>query len=128
MKLTEERIEQIIGYLLRAGVVLSMFIVTIGAAVFLWRHGMEPPRYAVFRGEPADLRTIPGILGDLSAFRGRGLIQFGMLTLMATPVARVLFSLIAFVAAKDRVYIVVTVIVLSVLLYSITGGYASKPG
>ena len=47
------------------------------------------------------------------------LIQFGLLLLMATPVARVVLALGAFVMEKDRTYMVITAAVLAILLYSL---------
>jgi len=37
-------------------------------------------------------------------------------------VARVAMSLVAFILQRDRVYVVVTLIVLAVLVFSLTGG------
>jgi uncharacterized membrane protein len=73
-------------------------------------------------GEPTDLRTLSGIVKDALAFRGRGLIQLGLLLLIATPLARVAFSVLAFAIQRDRLYVVVTLIVLAVLIYSLMGG------
>ena len=47
-----------------------------------------------------------------------GLIQAGLLILIATPVARVMFTLVAFVLERDRVYVGITLAVLSILVYS----------
>jgi len=55
-------------------------------------------------------------------WRGTGLIQLGLLLLLATPVARVAFSVVAFLLQRDRLYVLVTLIVLGILLYSIAGG------
>jgi uncharacterized membrane protein len=74
-------------------------------------------------GEPTDLLTLSGIVKDALAFRGRGLIQLGLLLLIATPIARVAFSVVAFVIQRGRPYVVVTLIVLAVLIYSLTGGH-----
>lgn len=114
-------IEEILGNLLRAGVLISAAVVLVGAIIYLFRHGSEPPLYHVFRGEPTDLRSVPGIVRDALALRGRGLIQLGLLLLILTPVARVAFSVFAFARQRDRTYIVVTLIVLGLLLYSLAG-------
>jgi uncharacterized membrane protein len=42
--------------------------------------------------------------------------------LVATPVARVLFSLVGFAIQRDRTYVAVTLIVLAVLIYGLSGG------
>jgi uncharacterized membrane protein len=118
---TDERVELIIGGLLRAGVVLAAAVVVAGAVIYLLRHGSALPHYRVFQGEPADLRRVSGILADALALRGRGVIQLGLLLLIATPVARVAFSVVAFALQRDRLYVVVTLLVLGVLIFSLTG-------
>ncbi len=119
---TDFRIEQALGTLLRDGVILAAAVVAAGAAVFLARHGAEPPQYAIFRGEPSDLRHVRGIVADAAAGRGRGLIQLGLLLLIATPVARVLFSVVGFALERDRAYVAITLFVLGVLVFSLAGG------
>lgn len=118
---TDKRMEVIIGNLLRAGVLLSALIVLFGAVIYLVRHGLSAPDYRVFRGEPSDLRSVGGILRDALALRGRGVIQLGLLVLIATPVARVAFSIFGFAEEKDRLYVAVASMVLLILAYSLIG-------
>jgi uncharacterized membrane protein len=89
----------------------------------LLRHGSSAPNYAVFRGEPVDLRTVSGIVRDAFSLRTRGIIQLGLVLLIATPVARVAFSVLAFALERDWLYVVVTLIVLGVLIYSLAGSH-----
>jgi uncharacterized membrane protein len=121
---TDQYVEELIGTLLRAGVTLAAAVVLFGGTVYLVRHGLAAPQYHVFVGEPTDLRRLSGIVKDALAFRGRGLIQLGLLLLIATPIARVAFSVAAFALQGDRLYVVVTLIVLAVLIYSLAGGHA----
>ncbi len=118
---TDRRIDVILGNLLRTGVMLAAGVVALGGGIYLARHGAEQPDYHVFRGEPADLRSIAGIAHDAIEPSGRGLIQLGLLLLIATPVARVVFSVVAFALEGDRTYVLVTLVVLGVLLYSLVG-------
>ena len=74
---TDQKVEDLVGNLLRTGVLLSALIVFCGAVVYLHRHGGEPADYRLFRGEPSDLRAIPGVLRDAFALQGRGIIQLG---------------------------------------------------
>jgi len=111
----------IIGNLLRAGVVVSAVLVFAGACIYLVRHGHQPANYRIFRGEPSDFRTIPGVIRSVAGGHGRGLIQLGLLVLIATPIARVAFSILGFAIERDRMYMAFTVIVLIVLLYSLLG-------
>ena len=118
---TDQRIENVVGRLLQTGVMLAATVVTIGAIIYLARHATEPVGYGVFHGEPAEYRTIGGILHGVATFRGRGFIQFGLLLLIATPVARVAFSVWGFAEEKDKMYVGITLFVLAVLLYSLLG-------
>lgn len=117
---TDERVERVIGNLLRWGVILAAAVVLAGGVIYLARYGSTIPDYRVFRGEPSDLRNVSGIVTGAVSWHSRGLILFGLLLLIATPVARVVFSVVAFALQRDRTYIVVTLIVLAVLLYSLT--------
>ncbi len=119
---SDERMELIIGNLLRAGVLIAAAVVFVGAVMFLVRHGGDTPSYQVFAGEPAHLRAIAPVVRDAFAFHSRGLMQLGLLLLIATPVARVAFSIGAFALQRDFMYIIITCIVLAVLLYSMMGG------
>lgn len=118
---TDQKVELIIGNLLRAGVLLSAGVVLFGAGIYLARQGTNPVNYRVFREAPPDLRHTSGIVGDALALEGRGWIQLGLLLLIATPVVRVAFSSVAFALEGDRMYVVFTLIVLAILLYSLTG-------
>jgi len=117
----DRRIEVILGNLLRTGVLISAAVVLWGACVYLSRHAHEPADYRIFRGEPSEFRTIPGVIQSVISGRGRGLIQLGLLLLIATPIARVAFSIVGFAIERDRMYVAFTLIVLAILLYSLLG-------
>jgi uncharacterized membrane protein len=117
----DRQMELVLGNLLRWGVLLSAAIVFAGACVYLSRHAHEPADYHIFRGEPSEFRTIRGVIQSVRNGRGRGLIQLGLLLLIATPIARVSFSIVGFSIERDYLYVTFTVIVLLVLLYSFLG-------
>jgi uncharacterized membrane protein len=117
--LPAQKLDIIVGNLLRAGVVVSAAVVFAGGVIYLVRHGAETPNYHIFRGEPAGLRALSGILQDALALRGRGIIQFGLVLLIATPVARVAFLIYAFARQGDRLYAVIASIVLALLVYGL---------
>jgi uncharacterized membrane protein len=119
---TDKQFDALLGRVLRAGVLISAAVVAWGGVVYLSDHAAFTPDYHVFRGEPRDLRSVSGIISDAKALNGRGLIQFGVLVLIATPVARVVFSVIGFARQRDWLYVGVTVIVLMLLIYSVTTG------
>jgi uncharacterized membrane protein len=117
--LTEEKMERLISVLLRVGVVSASILVLAGGILYLCQYGHVLPHYQTFQGEPLYLRTLGGILGAAMSLDSRGTIQLGLLILILTPVARVAFSVVAFAAQRDRLYVVVTLIVLTVLFYNL---------
>ena len=119
---TDERVARWIGSVLRTGVGAAALIILLGAALYLRRHGSETPAYHVFRGEPWQFRTVSGILRAALSFGGRGIIQLGLLLLIATPIARVAFAALGFAMERDGTYVVVSLIVLATLLFSLAGG------
>ncbi|MFZ0940078.1 MAG: DUF1634 domain-containing protein, partial [Candidatus Sulfotelmatobacter sp.] len=122
---TDQRMEVLIGSLLRGGVLLSAIVVSCGAAVYLVRHGHSPTSYRTFQEEPPNLRSVSGVFRETFALRGRGIIQLGLLLLIATPVARVAFAIFGFAEEHDRLYVIVASIVLLILLYSLVGSALS---
>ena len=117
----DRNIENTIGNLLRAGVVLSTVIVLSGAIIYLWRHGLSPAEYQVFRPQPPELSTVWGIVRSAGSLRGRAIIQLGLLILIATPVARVVFTIWGFAVSRDKTYVLVACFVLCALLFGLFG-------
>ena len=111
--MTDRRLELIIGTLLRVGVALAASVVLGGGIWYLATAGMAPADYRHFHTTTRGF----GSLGSLSA--PEAVIQLGLLILIATPVARVIFSLVGFVLERDRVYVAITLAVLAILVYSI---------
>jgi uncharacterized membrane protein len=117
----DHSIELIIGNLLRAGVLLSASVVTLGGIVHLARHGRSIADYRTFHGDLSTLRTVTGIFHGTLHRSGSAIIQFGLLLLIATPIARVIFSAVAFARERDFLYVAFTLAVLAVLAYSLLG-------
>ncbi|MGZ4825298.1 MAG: DUF1634 domain-containing protein [Terriglobales bacterium] len=116
---SDERLEIIIGNLLRIGVAASAAVVLAGGVLYLLKYGGETVDYRTFHGEPENLRSLSGIVHAAAAGHPAGIIQAGLLLLIATPIARVIFSAFGFLKERDYRYVVITLIVLGVLLYSI---------
>jgi len=115
------RVQRAVGTLLRVGVLLAALVVLAGAVLYLVRHGGDVPDYRVFRGEPLDLRGYGAIVRDAFSGSGRGIVQLGLLILVATPVARVAFTAVAFAVERDRTYVLIALLVLALLLKSLAG-------
>ncbi|MHB8754082.1 MAG: DUF1634 domain-containing protein [Candidatus Acidiferrales bacterium] len=118
-QMTDERMDRIISVLLRTGVILSSIVVLAGGIVYLAQHKGATPAYQTFRGEPPVWTGFGRITKGLFSWNGRNWIQFGLLMLLATPVARVAFCVFAFIEEKDRTYVILTLVVLSILTFSL---------
>jgi uncharacterized membrane protein len=119
----DQRIEIVLAQLLRLGVLTSAVVVLAGAVLYFTSHARDHADYHIFRGEPEQLRSVRGVLHAALAGETTGILQLGLLLLIATPIARVVFSVFAFALEGDRMYVAFTLIVLSVLLYSLFGSF-----
>jgi uncharacterized membrane protein len=119
---TDQRLDQALGQLLRGGVVLAAGVVLVGGVIYLAGHWRDATDFRSFHEEAAGLRHPLGIVREATALHVPGIIQLGLLLLIATPVARVVFTVFAFAKQRDRTYVVITLIVLSLLLYSLFRG------
>jgi len=120
--LTEHAAERLIGRLLQIGVILAALLVLGGGIKLEIERGSSTPSYATFRGTEASLQSLVSIVHDASAGDARAIVQFGLIVLIATPIARVAFMLLVFVLQRDRLYVGLTAVVLLLLLYSFLAG------
>jgi uncharacterized membrane protein len=121
---SDEHVELFVGNLLRWGVIVAAAVTAVGGALFLSLHGGRIADYHVFHGQPGALKSVSEVVANALRLQPEAVIQLGLLLLIATPIARVALSLLAFVKQHDRTYILVTSIVLVLLLYSLTGAGA----
>jgi uncharacterized membrane protein len=118
-KFDDRRMETIMGRLLQVGVLLASTTVLIGGILYLHAHAQIRPDYRTFKGEPDGLRSPSGLLHLLSTGEPAAILQLGILLLIATPIARVVFAVIGFAIERDRLYVLVSLIVLGVLTLSL---------
>jgi uncharacterized membrane protein len=116
---TDRGIETLISHLLRTGVLIAASLVLGGGIYFLTRHAQERVAFSTFHGQPEVDRYVQNIIAGAFGLRARSIIQSGILLLIATPIFRVIVSLVGFAFEKDRTYFVITAIVLMILLYSL---------
>jgi uncharacterized membrane protein len=119
MRLTDEKLEIAIGRMLQTGVLLAGLVVLTGGVLYLLHASGPRPNYSHFHGVAESLRTPSGIWHGLLHGDAESVIQFGLLLLIATPVARVVLAGVGFLMERDRLYFWVSVAVLAVLLYSL---------
>jgi uncharacterized membrane protein len=115
-----------ISNLLRAGVVISMAVVVTGL-VFTFIHHPQYVRSRTALGRLTDAGVVyPHRLRDVATQirdgRGQAMVMLGLLMLIATPVSRVAFSVVAFALERDRLYVTITLVVLSLLIVSFVIG------
>lgn len=134
--MTSERpspdLNDVIGRILRYGVILSSAFVAAGLVLVL----LAPP--------PGIPGTLQGLItanfgrptlspSALIAGVGRGsdvgVLQFGLLVLVATPITRVAASVLLFLRERDMLYVGVTLLVLGMLLFAlfVVGPLESAP-
>ena len=90
------RLELAIGAVLRLGTVVSSVLLAIGLVM-----------------------ALTGSRGDLTSL----LLDMGLVILLATPAARVVVSVIAYVRERDWTFVVLTVVVLVALGASVVAAY-----
>ncbi len=105
-----------ISRVLRWGVLTACAICLVGGGIYLILHGSEPaPDYITFHGQQPEYTTVGGIFGGFFRFSAYGLIQVGVITLLLTPILRVVLSLIDFINQRDWLYAAITAFVLAVI-------------
>jgi uncharacterized membrane protein len=112
----DRRMELIMGRLLQFGVFLASLVMFAGGILYVKVHHGSNPDYRAFKSEPEALRHVGSVMKGIAGGDPSAIIQLAVLLLIATPVARVLFALVAFAVERDKLYIVVSAVVLVVLL------------
>ncbi|WP_375500220.1 DUF1634 domain-containing protein [uncultured Nostoc sp.] len=127
---SEQQLEYLLSNFMKYGVLIASAVVLLGGILYLIHHGAEPAGYHFFRGEPSEFRSPAGVvkavLSGSDAYDGlrlRAIIQLGLLLLIATPIVRVFISLLTFLLQREFIYVIVTLLVMTILIYSLVGAY-----
>jgi uncharacterized membrane protein len=119
--------ELLISSLLRYGVMVSLGLVLCGMGVTFFHHpdyfsSVEALQRLTTEGNwPHQLSDV---MAGVMAARGQSIAMVGLLVMMAIPVARVALSLLIFRQQRDRVFVMVTSVVLALLVLSFLLGHA----
>jgi uncharacterized membrane protein len=116
-KFDDTRMETIMGQLLRFGVVLASTVVLAGGVFYLQDHAGERADYRTFVAHPLSLRHPAQWVDGIARGQANAIIELGILLLVATPIARVVFAAVGFAIERDRLYLAISLLVLAVLLY-----------
>lgn len=117
--LGDKDVQLILGTLLRVGVVLSTSIVLLGGIIYLGGQSGQAVSYETFLPDQNPYTSVAGILKGLIRLEGLAVIQFGVLLLIFTPIARIVFSIFSFLMEKDYMYVIIGLLVLCIILTSL---------
>jgi uncharacterized membrane protein len=111
------KMEIAISRMLRAGISVAAVVVLVGWTLYLWQaHGVEP-NYRNFHGVPSPADRLTPVFEGIRHLDSRSIIRLGILLLIATPIMRVAYCIYSFASQKDKVYVLISSVVLTVLLY-----------
>ena len=113
----DARMETIMGRLLQVGVLLAALVVLAGGGAYLVAHAGGQANYESFVAHSFELRHPGAMISGVGRGDAEAIIELGILLLIATPIVRVLFAVIAFAIEHDWLYVAVSTTVLSVRLY-----------
>ncbi len=116
--MSPQRFRLMVSLVLAVGVGISATLIGVGFVAALavgWQGSLIGA--ATTAGAPTT--DFGGLTSRLGILEPLAITQLGLLTLLATPVVRVAASVVAFASEGDRLYTVITLVVLAILLASI---------
>jgi uncharacterized membrane protein len=119
---TDHELDLSVAAMLRVGITLAALVVFLGGVLYLRYPWLPHPDYTHFTPPTPALSTLRGVVHGALHLDPPSIIQAGLILLIATPVARVVFCVVGFARQRDLVYTAISVIVLAVLTYSLTVG------
>ncbi|MBD2295523.1 DUF1634 domain-containing protein [Anabaena sphaerica FACHB-251] len=119
----EQQLENLLSNLLKYGVLIASAVVFIGGILYLIHHGSEPAEYHIFRGTSSEFCSPIGVVKAILSGSRRGIIQLGLLILIAVPILRVIISFVTFLLQRQFMYVIITSLVLATLTYSLVSAY-----
>ena len=98
---------------------ISSFIMLIGGIIYLIHHGQDTANFQKFQGEPVSYTSFMGIWKSAFSLSSRGIMELGLLLMVFGQAIRVLLTLILFALEKDRVFILISLFILIIMIYSL---------
>lgn len=117
---TDHDLDLSVAAMLRFGVTLAAVIVLAGGLLLLRRSWSSTPDFTHFQVGDEALRSLSGIFHGALHLDPQSTIQVGLLILIATPVARVVLCVIGFARQRNALYVVISLVVLAILIFSLT--------
>lgn len=114
-----DRMQLLIGQVLKVGVLLSFVIVFIGGGMYLWQHGNEVVAFHTFVNESPLEDSFIGIFQNILNLSAVGIIQFGLFFLVLVQLIRVLLTVFWFVQLREWIFVIISAFILSILIASL---------
>ena len=119
---TDMQMDSAIANMLRFGISLAATLMILGGWFYIQHPTMQPADYQHFHGTSEALRNLGKVLTGARLADSTSVLELGIVLLIATPVARVALCVVDFARQRDMLYVVVSLGVLLVLLYSLFRG------
>lgn len=112
--------EEIMSWILTTGMLISLFLVILGGIMYLIQYGNEPLNIKLLQANH-DYTTLKQIWQGVYSFSPFGIIQLGVIVLVATQVARVGLLIWFYTLIRDYGFALISVFILLIILYSFFG-------
>lgn len=118
-------LDYVLSDVLRIGLLCASALMVIGGTMYFLHASGLPGQFSTFVQQPADLRTVGGIVKLALTGDAQGIMQLAVVMLVATPFLRVVAGCIMFARERDFKYVVISLIVLSALICGLLAGNAA---
>lgn len=115
--MTVKQMNSMTSMILLIGTCLSLFLVTLGGAMYLFEYGHHPLEYHVLRSAPTPT-TVMHIWQFALSFSSVGIIELGLLLLVATQTIRVALLCLFYLITRDYFFTFISLFILLMLIYS----------
>lgn len=130
--LSSARVNVIISNLLRWSVFASLVLLTVGTVLCFLNSpdyggtgGSAADLQHLLHGQPQSIPLLANVIHGALHLQGVAVLLVGLVFLIATPIFRVVVSIVLFAVERDRVYAAITSVVLLLLFLSF---YLGKVG
>lgn len=124
-KFTDSDLQSIIGNVLRYGVLLALVTSLIGGVVLFITQPDKKIDFSTFSEKDENIFIVfQRLFEGLQHADGESIIFLGIILLFLTPAIRLILSLFSFFLEKDWLYIFITLIVISIIVFSVSFGFS----
>lgn len=118
------RLDALISAILRLGMLTSVVLIVLGSVLCFIRDSRYESEsgFVTLMQHGAFPHTAMAVWTDAIQGGGMGLVMLGVLVMVATPILRVIVSIIAFALERDVIYTLLTAAVLGLLLIALIAG------